>query len=1082
MADPLTDAQQEVQKYRDLLRDNPQSPDRNSWRNALAAALCDRLAPVLKPLRPDDAAAAAREGIGITQELLAEGAFPQSRQGFAKRIAEAASYLPAAEAVTATESAVTVYRQLSAARPDDVDLLTWLAWVLAGKLAPRQAAAQQAGGAAASAREAIQITERILAAPTLPPNAAAHAQVIADVAYYLPPGEAVTATEVAIRIYRKLSAADPNNLRLRDQVAGALSGRLAPREAEAGQELNASATARESIQITKTVIQDPSVAWNLRGYGRRILVVAGYLIPDEEMLRETEFAVGLYRRFAHLDPHNEGATRDLVWAMGVWADRLDRAGLHMAAKAVRDDADKVSRYGEHSLAGEDVRFPPRTPVAVVSRHVGQLDVFAVGEDGRVRSQWWNNMWHEYIALGTQTFPDGTVVSAVTRSTDYLDVFAVDGEGRLRTAWWNADEGWKTDWPLVAGSGVFPPLTPVTSLSRNSDLMDLWLVDGDGMVKGVWWNGQWKDWYALPGPKFPRCAPITSLSRNDDTMEIWAVDEHGAVWGIGWNGAWDPSNWTRIGTKTFRPGTRLAAASRDTDKMEIWAVDENGEVWGCWWDHGWHDWYLIPGMTFPQGTPLSATSRRDGSHLEVFGVGADGGVYAAWFDGDNWNHPGEDGAPKYWFRRGEERDTLPPLTPLAVQLRVFPPPFDLFMIDVFGVGADAGIHGTRFAQEWRPWYRLPVPVMRFQKPIESGGLAALGGWAGVNICVDGSVQWYGHAHDSSSIDGYDFGVAFYLRSDKRMIALSHNGSVSPSADDHDWEEIHPPTGALKGILSDLLGAEASMNMQYTSHIGQTLEGVVSLGLKWFVGSVIGDVAGGLAIFIGVELGSLIATGEFGAGAVILENVLWMAGPGNTLLAVAAHAIAELAYDEKEIPPEAYRLINEYVFHHTLPAHEDIRITNVAGKESGDGHPAFTMPSPVGGKIRLNMGQAGFDDPIGFDTGEVGATKLRIIPYETLVHELVHAWQIKWTGFDLSWFADATSASLEGLESYQYGPPGPDFAGGFTIEGQAQIVSDWFNQFAHNETDPKAGFAQLDGNKAVTYPYFRYVQDNIRLGNY
>ncbi|CAM5243412.1 hypothetical protein [Streptomyces tanashiensis] len=87
MADPLTDAQQEVQKDRDLLRDNPQSPERNNWRNALAAALCDRLAPVLRPLRPDDAAAAAREGIGITQELLAEGAFPRSRQGFAERIA-----------------------------------------------------------------------------------------------------------------------------------------------------------------------------------------------------------------------------------------------------------------------------------------------------------------------------------------------------------------------------------------------------------------------------------------------------------------------------------------------------------------------------------------------------------------------------------------------------------------------------------------------------------------------------------------------------------------------------------------------------------------------------------------------------------------------------------------------------------------------------------------------------------------------------------------------------------------------------------------------------------------------------------
>ncbi|MFB6838346.1 hypothetical protein [Streptomyces sp. NPDC056361] len=1080
MADPLTDAQQEVQKYRDLLQNDPQSPERNNWRSALASALCGKLAPPLAPLRPDEAAAAAREGIGITRELLAEGAFPQSRQAFARQIAVAAGYLPAAEAVTATESAVVVYRELSAARPDDLEQLAWLPWVLAGMLAPRQAAAQQADGAAASAREAVQLTQRILAVPPLPPNAAGHAQLIGDVARYLPPGEAVDATEVAISVYRRLAAAEPGNPRLRDQVAESLSGRLAPRQAAAGRHIGAEASARESIQITKDVIQEPFAAGNLQGYGRRILMVAQYL-PVEEMLRETEFAVGLYRRAAHQDPHNEGATDALVWAMGIWADRLDRAGRHKAAKAVRDDADKVSRYGEHSLAGEDVRFLPRTPVSVVSRHAGQLDVFAVGEDGRVRSQWWNHMWHEYISLGTQVFPDGTAVSAVTRSTDYLDVFAVDGDGVLRTAWWNADDDWDTRWLPVAGGKVFPALTPVTTLSRNSDLMDVWLVDGDGTLNGVWWNGQWKDWYTLPGPKFPHRAPITSVSRNDDTMEVWGVDEHGAVWGIGWNGAWDPSNWTRIGTKTFPPGTRIAAASRDSDKMEIWAVDERGEVWGAWWDRGWHDWYTIPGMTFPPGTPLTGTSRRDGSHLELFGVGGDGRVYSAYFDGDNWNHPGEDGQPKYWFPRGKEKDRLPTLTPLAVQMRVFPPPFDLFMIDVFGVGADAGIHGFRFAKEWQPWYRLPVPVIKLQKPIESGGLAALGGWAGVNICVDGSVQWYGHAHDSGA-DGYDFGVAFYVRSDKRMLALSHNGSVSAGSRDHDWEEIHPPTGVVTGILSDLLGAEASMNMQYTSHIGQTLEGVVSLGLKWLVGSLIGDVAGGLAIFIGVELGSLIATGEFGAGAVIVENVLWMAGPGNTLLAIAAHAITELAYDEKEIPREAYDLINEHVFGRTLPAHGDLRITNVAAVGGSGGTAAFTMSSPVGDKIRLNMGPAGFADPVGYDTGEVGQTKLPIIPYETLVHELTHAWQIKWTGFAPSWFADAVSATVEGSGSYQYGPAGPEFAGGFTIEGQAQIVSDWFNKYARNKTDPKAGFAQLEGNKALTDPYFRYIQDNIRLGNY
>ncbi|QEV21953.1 hypothetical protein [Streptomyces alboniger] len=1081
MADPLTAAQQQVQKYRDLLRDNPQSPERNTWRDGLASALCDRLTPALRPIRPDEAAAAAREGIGITRELLAEGAFPQSRQGFAKRISEAAGNLPAAEAVTATEAAVVVYRQLAAARPDDMEPLASVAGVLAARLAPRQAAAGQTEGAAASAREAVAITRRLLAAPTLPPNAAGYAQQVALVARYLPDAEAVSAIAFAVDVYRRLADADPGNLRQRDLLAGELADRLAPRQWAAGMRTEAAASAAEAIQITKVVIEDPAVAAHLRGHGRRILMVAQYL-PEEEMLRESEFAVGLYRRVTHQDPHNEGFTRDLVWAMGVWADRLERAGQRAAAAALRSDAAKAARYGEHSLAGQDIRFSPGAPISVVARNKMQLDLFAVGEDGRMWSVWWHHRWEPYFQLGTKTFPQGTVPCAVARDVDFMDVFTVDGDGRLCNAWWSAGDAWKTEWPPIPGGGVFPALTPVTALSRNSDLMDVWLVGADGVLNGVWWNGEWKDWYVLPGPKFPHRAPITSLSRNDDHMEVWGIDEAGAVWGIGWNGTWDTRNWTLIGGKTFPPGSRIAAASRDTDKMEIWVVDEQGAVWGNWWDDGWHDWYPIPGMTFPQGTPLTAISRRDGSHLELYGVGADGCVYNAYFDGNSWNHPGEGGEPRYWFRRGEPKDTFPLRTPLAAQLRhLSGPPQNLTSIDVFGVGGDAGIHSTRWIQEWRPWYRIPVPVARFQKPIVSGGAAALGGWAGVNICIDGSVQWYGHAHDSGA-DGYDFGVAFYVRSGRYVIALSHNGSVSAGSREHDWEEIHPPRDDFKSILSDLVNAEASMNMQYTSHIGQTLEGVVTLAVKWVVGTAVG-VTAGVVIFFVVEVGSLVYTGSFGAGSVVLENILWFAGPGNTLLAVAAAGIAELAFDHKEFPIEAYRLINDHVFDGTLPERDRLRITNISGNKDVDGwHVPFVMPS-IDGRILLNLGEAGFADPVNLGVGRGGGGRGHaMIPYEVLVHELVHAWQIDHTGFALSWLADALSSSLDGPSAYEYGPPGPEFASGFTIEGQAAIVQDWFYQYARNTEDPVAGFQQLTSNEAVTDPYFRYIHDNIRTGAY
>jgi hypothetical protein len=50
---------------------------------------------------------------------------------------------------------------------------------------------------------------------------------------------------------------------------------------------------------------------------------------------------------------------------------------------------------------------------------------------------------------------------------------------------------------------------------------------------------------------------------------------------------------------------------------------------------------------------------------------------------------------------------------------------------------------------------------FTAPIETGGLAALGGSVMVVIDWDGSVRWKGHAHDSGA-DGYDFGITAIVR--------------------------------------------------------------------------------------------------------------------------------------------------------------------------------------------------------------------------------------------------------------------------------------------------------------------------------
>lgn len=976
MADDVVVWQQRVAEARARLAEKPDDPERQS---ALGSALCDGLAPRLKAAgRADEAADAAREGIALTRVLLADTG-RADRQGLAKRISEAAEYLPGEESVTETEVAVAVYREFVAAAPDSTDALRWLAWVL--------------------------------------------------------------------------------------------SDRLAHRQWRVGRQDATRVTVRESLTISVTLVERSPLDL-LSGLARRYLVASVYL-PLDEMLTHTRTAIELYRRVAAADPANEGSRNNLVWAMTTLATRLTQGGRTVEGEAAQAEADRVRRYGALSLFGRDYRFPRKAPIACVSRNPLQLDLFAVGEDGRAYSVWRNKRWEDYFQVGTKTFPPLTPIAGQSRNDDQMDIFAVGEDGGLWSAWWHGE--WH-DWFRI-GQQVLPARAHVATLTRDPDYMDVFVVGDDGVVRSVWWHGEWRDWFTLPGAVFPKGAPLAALCRNSDHMEVWAVGVDGVVRGAWWNGEWH--NWYELPGKTFPPGTAITAVSRNDDAMEIWAVDGDGQVWGAWWDGDWHDWYRLEGHTFPGGAPVTAVS-RESSHMEVFGVDTNGELWGRWWDGQ-WRD---------WFRVGD--GTLPQGTPLAAVARAPFPMGGVYFMDVFGVGADAGIHTAMWAPGgWRRWHRIPVAVLKFQQPIESGGAAALGGWAGVNISYDGQIQWHGHAHDSGA-DGYDFGVAFYVRSGDQLVALSHNGSVggtvTSGSRDHDWEEIHPRNDLVLSHLANYATAQASMNMQYTSHIGQTLEGVVSFALKWFIGGSVAGSVTGLVVFIGVEIGSLIATGSLEPGAVALEGVLWMAGPSNSLLAIAAGAIAEVGHRFRELHQEEYDFAKATVFGDTLPPREKILLTDTVGTRGSSGYPRpFTVPG-VRDKILINMGEEGFDDPLAFGVNDVahkqGRPNQNVARGEIFIHELVHAWQIHRTAFSVSLLLDALSAQWSnetGGHPYEYGPAGPVFAD-LGIEQQAQIVCDWYGRHVNWAQTSGYQATGLDTQTALNDPYYRYIAGNIRVGKF
>jgi hypothetical protein len=383
-----------------------------------------------------------------------------------------------------------------------------------------------------------------------------------------------------------------------------------------------------------------------------------------------------------------------------------------------------------------------------------------------------------------------------------------------------------------------------------------------------------------------------------------------------------------------------------------------------------------------------------------------------------------------------------------------------------------------------------PLFVFSDSIITGGLAALGGSVTVTVNQDGSVRWQGHAHDSG-IDGYDFGISAILRtSSGRAIAFAHSGHVGGTVEvwvrtlgdifsdshesvrDHDWDEIHPPMPLISVFLSDYKDAKLNTHLEYSSSIGSAFESIVSWLIKFGVTTVIDGVFGASVVFIGVEIGSLIATGSLVPGARVIGGILWMAGPANTLFAIAAEGIASIGSRTRELSKNEYDWANEKVFLGSLPPQDKILLTDTIGSENR----AFTFPR-YDGKITLNMGPSAFNDPRSY---QVNSPKEGYMPEattkygEVFVHELVHACQIQHSKMDVVLIADVLANVARGKSAYLYGPAGQDYLS-FNLEQQAQIVSDWF------AGSVLVGSNQTNVEMDINSPYFRYINENIRTRN-
>ena len=211
--------------------------------------------------------------------------------------------------------------------------------------------------------------------------------------------------------------------------------------------------------------------------------------------------------------------------------------------------------------------------------------------------------------------------SITRFRDHIDLFVSGFDGGVYSTFWDANGGWFNRWFRLTDTNfadhfTIPPGSPVTSLSRFRDHIDLFVSGFDGGVYSTFWdaNGGWFNrWFRLTDTNFadhftiPPGSPVTSLSRFRDHVDLFVSGFDGGVYSTFWdaNGGWF-NRWFRLTDTNFAdhftipPGSPVTSLSRFTDHIDLFVSGFDGGVYSTFWDAngGWFNrWFRLTDPNF-----------------------------------------------------------------------------------------------------------------------------------------------------------------------------------------------------------------------------------------------------------------------------------------------------------------------------------------------------------------------------------------------------------------------------------------------------------------------------------------------------
>jgi hypothetical protein len=263
------------------------------------------------------------------------------------------------------------------------------------------------------------------------------------------------------------------------------------------------------------------------------------------------------------------------------------------------------------------------------------------------------------------------------------------------------------------TGVIPVSAPISPVSRDRNILDLYLTDNNGAVLNAgWWaqGDQWHTGYPVTATSFAKPGtPIAALSRLPTVVDLFATRSDGSVWDaaywvqgssgsrpFGWHDGY-PIPGAKAGT--VKPGTPVTALARMPTVVDLFAVRADGALWnvGRWADgiqgpgpFGWNEGYPIPGASAGYSSPGScvAALARTPNIVDLYLVRSDGSVW----NGGRWSNgtpgPGPFGwNPGYAIPGAGSGYSLPGSCPVAIART--PDIVDLYAIRANGSVWNAG---------------------------------------------------------------------------------------------------------------------------------------------------------------------------------------------------------------------------------------------------------------------------------------------------------------------------------------------------------------------------------------------------------